>query len=278
MFRLTISEFKDWLACPQRANVKRFLGKWAPSNSSALSIGTAFHKGLESKLKSEPIPIPELVRQLDAKDIPKTTRLLEALESFAFPDWKVLGIEKPVRIQFPAVLGGDHQSPEWELVGRLDGLVEHEGKLWSLQAKTIDSSRPIAEEAQRVVSSFHEVAYDMMLRESGIHVAGTIVLLGVKLSKAAEDRGQPPIMLEVLPRNPERTLNLWQWSVLPTLRRCVLELIDLEANFMNTDDCLGKFGNSKCPLFDVCHHGANLERYAAINFTEPIVSRYPEFD
>lgn len=256
--------------CEYAAGIKHRHKRWSEP-SSALRIGTAFHKGLEAKLGGiplTPLRIAGIASQVpDPKDAKVAQRLLSALEAFKLPAWKVLGIEKPFSMKV--------QSGMHEIVGRLDGIVEDEEGLWSLQGKTISSSKDIEGEQEKVRLSPHEITYHRLCMEEGIDLKGTILVLGVKLSKKAEDAGVQMIQIHKLPRSVMAVAKAW-----PTLFDRILSVANkleskpIDRLFANTDNCLGQYGNSRCPLFVHCHHGASLSGTIESKLTMPLENRY----
>lgn len=268
---LSISDFLDWKGCPHRAGVKRAVGKWVPPGS-ALGIGVSFHKGLELKLAGRPITGMDLEACVSNIATPKDAKvarsLLAALDKLEMPEGTAKGSEVLVTGDLrPGLLG----------VGRLDGLWETPAPaMWSVQGKTISSSRPIAHELERVKNSFHEIFYAELARRTGIELAGTLVIVGVKLSQKARDEGQREVFWEFMPRS-EMAVKARFDNMLPELLRCADDLArpGMWAHwFKDTESCLGKYGNSPCPLFAACHQGADLRNVIETSLTYTLEDRY----
>lgn len=268
---ISVSDLLDYLECPYKARIKRQYKRWAPPGS-ALGIGIAFHKGLELKLAKTPIVGLDKAACLascsDVKDGQVADKLLTHLEAYEMPKGEAISSEEAFSVPF-----GAHN-----IVGRLDGRWTSDGiAQWSLQGKTIASSRPIAAELNRVRLSLHEVLYHYLVsRCLGIQLAGTLVLVGVKLSKKAADEGQATIFHEYMPRE--------GWEVdrmLPGLFRVIERyILDMDepsgVTLRNTGACLGKYGNSPCPLFVHCHQAASLEGTLDTECTHVLEDRYTE--
>lgn len=276
--RLSVSDFKLWLECPHKAVWKARLGRWVPPGG-ALSIGTAFHRGLERWTQGLPVigsdistGLPALLQGVDVKDLKQAEALLRALAATPRPEFETLATE--IQLSMPMSTPG---IPDWELVGTLDGVIRTpDGKLWSSQGKTISSSKPIAEEFERVRDSFHELVYAMLSSRAGWDLSGVFVLCGVKLTEAARKRGQPEILLSWEEHQSDLGV---RFSVLREklgdFARDMFQEAKEHSHFRNTESCLGTFGNSPCPLFAACHQGADLLNYAERNFTHVLEDRYP---
>lgn len=278
--KINISDFKGWRTCPYAAKVKHEFGRWTPP-TDAMRVGTAFHKGLELKLANKPITGLDLEACVsgieDISDAKTARELLAHLNTFTLPPGRALGSEVKLSTPLYDWDTGDMHT----LVGALDGLWEDpDGLLWSLQAKTISSSKPIAHELNRVRLSFHELAYHKLAHDNKRYISGTLVIVGVKLTKKAKEAGQAPIFYEYMPRTWDESEEL-----LPSLEAELLRYaqdMDVDASrasmFRNTDACLGQYGNSPCPLFVHCHQGADLAGVVDTTLTHIREDRYSEID
>lgn len=264
--RLNITMIRDTLKCPQYAHnlhVARRGPVWTPV---ALDVGSLFHEGMERRLRLEPVLKHELpswgMVSQPARDTFDKHKLWVPMNSFEpDPNWEIQGVE--LRVQRPI-------TPNLELVGRLDGFIIWQNKLWDLQWKTY--SDDLLDLIEKVRLSWHEVGYQWMAEHSAptIPWGGTILgacqkLPGYRLTpdengkksreEVTDEMRAAAFTLHFITRSREQQEDMVRQLIQTAMK--VQGELEAGALLRNYDQCFTRFG-SKCAFFDVCHHHGHL--------------------
>lgn len=250
--KISISAYNQWLSCPHAAWWQHNQRTWAPPGR-ALTLGTALHKYMEALLLEQPAPEmplldPEDVRYYEqfVAAVPKDFMAQEGLKV-----WQDSKGEPAVEIALSYEVSGGVQ-----LVGRLDAIVEDmDGRLWSLQWKTVGKGKPIGGELAKILHSHHEMTYQWLAVQSGITLAGTLLGTFRKLSKKDAEAGVPVFALHRLERDYADVVKFMARDLFPQLSRMHSDMYYSGPAPRNWLSCFGFYGNSRCPLFDMCHLG-----------------------
>ena len=190
---ISVSDLKTHVTCPQLYDHTVRQRKARPGDAApALVLGTLIHKALEAKLLRKPwrasIEQHELTLLRDYEPV------LDLWEPPA--TWEVLGTETEVRLPLaPGIMG----------VGRVDGRIRWNGKVWPLQHKSLASTVPTHVFAEVQRTDWHECFYQAAIEaETGEKCGGTILNIIRKLSAGAIARNPgAAIELHYLTRSPE---------------------------------------------------------------------------
>lgn len=264
--RLNITAMRDTLMCPQYGYNKHIVRRGPVWTPVALDVGSLFHEGMEQRLVGEPVikhllPSWGMVSQ-PARDTFDKHKLWIPMNAFApDPNWEIHGIEMRV---------GRAITPNLELVGRLDGFILWQGKLWDLQWKTY--SDDLLDLIEKVRLSWHEVGYQWMAESTAPSIpwGGTILgacqklpgyrmtpdETGKKTREEVTDRmREAAFTLHFITRSPEKQEEMVRQLIQTAMK--VQSELEAGAPLRNYDSCFGKFG-TKCAFYDVCHHHGHL--------------------
>lgn len=254
--RVSISQVKDHLLCPQLAHNRHVLRRGLDKRSDALDWGTLWHREMAFKLMPEwEAPLiyipPEVVQDYDLwrGECPQWQR----------PEgWEVKGVE--VGMSMPL---GQH-----EIVGTLDAIIQWNGKWWHLQHKSLAEGVPISVFCETQRMDFHEVVYQRMAEMQGyLPFGGTILNVLRKLSRKRLRAGEDPYVIEVMTREPELVE-----ETLGDLEEIVTQMAAQGIRpIKNRSACGGLYRNSLCQYHACCGREITLadERYVDLE------ERYP---
>lgn len=281
-----ISQLRNHITCPQLAHnqyvVRRLPANLRPGVSTG--VGTLFHLAAQHRLSRGSVPTDaELLVSAGSGAIWEAWskfKLRLPLEAWQIPsDWKILGVELPLQTDL---------APNLTLQGRLDALVEVDGKLWSLQWKTYADD--LASLIERVQIGWHECyAYPTLVASMGIKLpyAGTILGACRKLpSYRLRDTGTgKKVRVDVTDADRIEAFTFHWLALNPTLysqrAKDVLKYAEdmrLTTDFphnepkRNPDACHGYFGNSRCPYWSSCYDGEDINGPGFV----PILDRYAD--
>jgi hypothetical protein len=263
--KMNVSMLRDYIKCPQLAYNAHVLRRGLAGSSANLEVGTLFHEAMDCKLKglpSDPERPPSYERVSDkARAEWEKHKLWLPIKAWNVPpEWRIVASEIALEKQ-DGVIG---------YVGRLDAIIEYNGKFWSLQWKTY-AGDGLLELCEKVRLSFHEAAYQWLAEQNGYKPWGGTILgacnklpgyriIGGKRQEIGDGERERALTFHYLFRSPakqtEMQLQMRKWST----RAC----IDMGHDRMtpqprNYDMCHGPFGRGRCPYYSVCHEGASLE-------------------
>jgi hypothetical protein len=262
-----ISMMNEWLRCPQLSYNRNVLRREHIARRRPLpfEVGSLLHESMERKesLPSgtdwwEALPSWGTV-SIHARDAWRKHKLWLPIEAYEVPGWRTIGIEMRLA----------HSNLE----GKLDRLVEYNGKFWSLQWKTFDEDLLLLNEKVRI--SHHEAAYQWLAEQNGYTpFGGTILgacqkLPGYRMIEDIHGKRHKEIVTD------EQRINAFTTHYLirsPELQsrmigdiRASLSLLDREMPIEGSDsvrrnyqECFGFSGRGRCQYFDVCHNGADI--------------------
>lgn len=246
-----VSMLKTFVKCPQMGHYEHILRRVSKRRSDALTQGTMWHKAMECK--SQNLDYEPYVLALYPYDREVWDQCLGKIAPLVtFPkEEKVLEVEKELHL--PDFCNG------LPLVGRLDAIVEFQGRIWHRQYKTIAATKPlhVFVETQRV--DWHECAYQRMLELAypGREIGGTILYVTKKINKKTlesnpESAIVPPFYLT---RSDEIVAN-----ALIDMEKVAATIVSMEDVWIlqNPLSCAGPFGNSLCPFFNVCFENGDV--------------------
>ena len=302
--RVNISRIQARLMCPAYEHYRYRLKRAPQFAGVALYTGIAVHKFFEVFLPhaSEVYSRRDAMDALEAEfkkafalcedgderyeklnfDL-KLMRLL--LPQWEVPkDWRVLGVEKIMEVDTP--INGH------TLFGRLDALVEWNGRLWHMQHKTASAYTSIPIYVKAIQRSWHENVYAAMVRKAFPDrlYGGTCLNL---VRKVAQKVAQDPkavhsaFHIEYIPISTKAmndTLTDLD-AIVDTMhfeeedaqaRRVATENAPAFRPVQHHDACTGKYGNSLCAYLDVCEgtdtilssRFADVDPLAAYGLTE----------
>lgn len=274
MFTTTVSEIKEFWACPTRWYLKYVYPRRTPNGVSApLTIGTAWHHFMEKLFNGtdREQALQEMWNEIDE------IVLASANEGFSdlahklsnereklmvagklWNDWldcETLAVEKPLELLIPANEFGEKVPFEDVVIqGKPDRVVrlKHNGKLMHFQHKTIAGSKPVQPYLDTFHRQAHEGAYWWMIRnEYQEEPDGVVLNLMRKLSiKTITESPQSAIQQHMIPitklqafntvRNLARTVN--------AMRSCKIFPSHFLYDVPDLD--MGRYGNSVDPYFE----------------------------
>jgi hypothetical protein len=263
-----VSQWKNWQMCPMFSYFHDVRRRGLESTSVALEIGTAFHKFMEAKLKGAPEPQLELSEEAQRE----WDKLVVFARAWTVPpEWEVRHVERA--LEWP--LGLDI------LQGRLDALVWWNDGYWSLQWKTCSQTANLELLGDSVMVGFHECAYHWLAEQAGyLPFKGTILITAKKLTQKAITEGRNPIAPPVYLTRSKAMVAERITQMREGVHKMVV-VVDPPAFLQwdttkyitkNTDSCMGKFGNSRCQYWQVCHEGGSID---ALPFVD-LKNRYEE--
>lgn len=248
--RTNISSVQAYLECPRLWYYKYVLKRGIESDSEALRLGTIWHQICADERDIE-LSDPEWMHAaLTEFDLWKLEH----------PEVKFLGVE----VEMEAELGGH------TLIGRLDSLIEWNGKLWHGQHKSTAATTNIPIFSKLISRSFHEHGYRKMV-EDKYHkpYGGTILFIAKKLSDKAISEGKSPFMVEFLPITPGSALldDLATFiGLMESSAHCASQWQELGwLPPQNPDACGGRFKNHLCEYIDVCEGKMKIEEMGEVN-------------
>jgi len=251
--RTNISAIQTYLECPRMWYHKYILKRGIETDSEALRLGTTWHQICASERDIE-LSDPEWMHAaLTEFDLWKEDH----------PEVKFLGVEVEMSCQL-----GIHT-----LIGRLDSLIEWNGKFWHGQHKTTAATTNIPIFSKLISRSFHEHGYRKMIEaEGGKPYGGTILFIAKKLTDKALSEGKSPFSVEYLPIHGDLTndlaihINNMEYAL-----HCIAKYEaedDKWAEWLppqNPDSCGGRFKNHLCDYIDVCEGKMKIEAMGSID-------------
>lgn len=252
--RINISALNRYLECPRKWYYEYILGRGRASRSQALLDGILWHQVVSGEVEL-PGDAPPWMK-------PAFEAWLEWKEKHS--DITILGTELPLEAPL-----GPHT-----LFGRLDALVDWEGKLWHMQHKTMAKSRPLDVLIRTQKRSFHEHAYKHLITHTilkdgrlptvtGAHVdrpyGGTILVVCKKITTAL------PIHVEYLTINGGHEEAMTE--VLTVVSRMAWDKAEARrfSPFQNRNSCAGPYLNSLCWAIDACDRLRPIDSYDEID-------------
>lgn len=173
----TVSRLKAWQTCPMKEAL-RYRECIAPiSNRQALRFGSAIHKGLETREISDALYVlndgfyPKDQQEADEHDIAEAT-LIALLETYfeIFPPFQFHQPEK--QFNMPMMISPKSRSRKYMLAGKIDDLVELDGRHWIVEYKT--ASRLDASYFDRLYVDSQISMYMYAMERLGYDIAGVI--------------------------------------------------------------------------------------------------------
>ena len=171
----TVSRLKAWQTCPMKEAL-RYRECLAPKGKkSALAIGSAIHKGIETwdideALKLLCVDFPRDQEEADAQEIAIVT--VEALLNGYFQRFEPFEEHKPEK-PFELRMISDHgRSYKFYIAGKIDDLVEIDGRHWIVEYKT--ASRLDGSYYDRLYVDSQITMYMYAMERLGYDVAGVI--------------------------------------------------------------------------------------------------------
>lgn len=179
------------------------------------------------------------------------------------PPWMQKGLEQYLRLLQTGdykVLAAEHPlaaylTPDTMLIGRVDALVEWNGKCWNLQHKSVRASMPLGRYFQDLARSWHENAYAWLHEEtrargddpklSKLPFGGSLIVLARKLTRGDNVLTIQPVPVTAVDaviaelRDYARSMQTG-WFLGPAVTR------------PNRDACFSPFGHSPCYLLPYC--------------------------
>lgn len=238
--RTNISAIQTYLECPRMWYHKYILKRGIETDSEALRLGTTWHQICASERDIE-LSDPEWMHAaLTGFDLWKEDH----------PEVKFLGVEVEMSCQL-----GAHT-----LIGRLDSLIEWNGKLWHGQHKTTAATTNIPIFSKLISRSFHEHGYRKMVEDKyGKPYGGTILFIAKKLTDKALSEGKSPFSVEYLPIHGDLMDDLL--VIISNMYRA-----NLQGEYpQNPDSCGGRFKNHLCDYIDVCEGKMKIEEMGSID-------------
>lgn len=253
--KTNISAVQAYLECPRLWYHKYILKRGIESDSEALRLGTIWHQICADEREIE-LSDPEWMHSaLTEFDLWKLEH----------PEVKFLGVE----VEMEAELGGH------TLIGRLDSLIEWNGKLWHGQHKTTAATTNIPIFTKLISRSFHEHGYRLMVEQKyGKPYGGTILFIAKKLSDKAISEGKSPFMVEFLPITPGSALlddlkriidRMCPDSIAPNQFMDPGEESNWGLPVQNPDACGGRFKNHLCEYIDVCEGKMSIKEMGEVD-------------
>lgn len=298
----TVSQIKDFWACPQRWYLKHVNPKREPRQKGvALFAGIMWHRFMEKLLAQDPASCPpnsperaalvewlteqfrnEMSDAIAAGQIDRSEQLRKECDSLVaagalWEQWmpcETLGIEVPFELDL-ANYGGPAGA---KVRGRLDHVARFMGRLGHQQHRTLARSKSV----ERYLATFHrnpyECVYWHMLRDQyGEDPFGTLLDLTRKLvpksiSKSpAEALQQHPVPID------EETARKGLDNVARTVAQMMRFAERPELSYSNPDMDLGKFGNSNDPYFEAVDTG-DIDYMMDDERWQTTQNRYTELD
>ena len=249
----TISQVRDYLWCEQYAHNIHTLRRGIERSSKALWLGDLFHQSMAARLLGKPLPFGYGDEFKDPEVTSGFRAMLPFLTTWEVPsDWKVLQVERPLEVPV-----GRHR-----LLCRPDALIVDQAGTWLVQWKTLAKGADLGLNQERVRLSFHECGYHyacsrLSTGHDAKRISGTILGTYKKLTKA-------DLAAHADPFNITRVARDW-WTVVERVDALALvadrmeESIERGKHLKNTDSCFGRFGNSLCQFYQVCHEQGSLK-------------------
>jgi hypothetical protein len=256
----SVSHLKDYLWCPQYSHNLHTLHRGLDRPSTALWLGDIFHQCMAARLLGKPLPFNLLSEFLEPEVIHGFRAMLPFLTTWQVPSsWNVLQVEQALQADV-----GKHR-----LLARPDAIIRDEAGQWLVQWKTLGRSVNLGIHQERVRLSFHECGYHYAVVANAAKlglplnldgprtIAGTILGTYKKLTKSELASGLEPFSLIRLPRT-------WQEVVrtvddMSRVADKMEESLGLGVHLKNLDSCYGRFGNSTCQFYQVCHGSLSLK-------------------
>jgi hypothetical protein len=252
--RVSISQVKDHLLCPQLAHNRHVLRRGLDKRSDALDFGTLWHREMAFRL----------MPKWEAPLIYVPSETLMAYEEWRgeCPEW-----ERPEGWEVEGVeVGMSMPLGQHEIVGTLDAIVKWNGKWWHLQHKSLAESVPLSVFCETQRMDFHEIVYQRMAEMQGyMPFRGTILNVLRKLSRKRLRAGENPYHIEEMTREAELVE-----ETLRDLNR-VIEAMQFETPIKNRSACGGLYRNSLCQYHSVCGREITLDDERYVDLEE----RYP---
>ncbi len=251
--KTNISAIQAYLECPRLWYYKYIEKRGIETDSEALRLGTIWHQICAEERDIE-LSDPEWMHSaLTEFDLWKEEH----------PEVKFLGVEVEMSCQL-----GSHT-----LIGRLDSLIEWNGKLWHGQHKTTAATTNIPIFSKLISRSFHEHGYRRMVEDKyGKPYGGTILFIAKKLTDKALSEGKSPFSVEYLPIHGDLTHDIKRIidrmaadSVVPNVFSDPGEESNWGLPYQNPDSCGGRFKNHLCDYIDVCEGRMKLETMGEID-------------
>lgn len=284
MFVTTISEVKAFWACPQRWYWQFVAPRRSPRHeAAALVVGTAWHKFMEARLNGSSVEAAlgeiETVMTAGINEAIGVGRLKQAKEleteweklQVAGPLWKdwleaeTLAVEKPLSLTFNDLGIRINGKPDRKIRLRSNG------RMGSMQHKTLGASKPVDPYLLTFVRSPHECTYWSMLEEEDREEPFGVVVnilrkLSIKTIKEAPEIAMQqhiiPISREQACRGVRNVLSTCQMMKRWAENGPQLEVTMAESRFgwfgemwNNPDRDLGQFGNSADPYLEALTTG-----------------------
>lgn len=279
MFTTTVSEIKQFWACPTRWYLMYVHPRRKPrSQPTALTAGTAWHEFMESLLNNTPREkalaaleanmrsvIDESISEgwiAKADDLEKELeRLLIAGE--LWKDWlpcETLGVEEAFELLIPA---GDTKygsiSPQSDLriLGRLDRQIRLNDtkRIGHYQHRTRGGSKPVAPYLDTFHRNPHEGVYWAMMEEKfNEEPFGTVLSLLRKLSiKTIREKPETALQTHLIPITKEQAYQTVR-NVIVTCNQ-MTKVANGGQIWDNPDMDMGRYDNSIDPFFEALSTG-----------------------
>ena len=137
----TVSRLKAWQTCPMKEALRYREGLAPISNRPALRFGSAIHKGLETRDITAALDVlndgffPRDQQEADEHDIAEAT-LIALLDTYfeRFPPFAEHQPEK--QFDMPLMLDGKRRSRKFRIAGKIDDLIQKDGRDWIVEYKT----------------------------------------------------------------------------------------------------------------------------------------------
>ena len=249
----TISQVRDYLWCEQYAHNLHTLHRGIERSSKALWLGDLFHQSMAARLLGKPLPFGYGDEFKDPEVTSGFRAMLPFLTTWEVPSsWKVLQVERPLEVPV-----GRHR-----LLCRPDALIMDQHGTWLVQWKTLAKGADLGLHQERVRLSFHECGYHWAASTGGMDgqngaISGTILGTYKKLTKAELSAGTNPFILTRVAR--DRATVVERVDALALVANRMEESIERDKHLKNTDSCFGRFGNSLCQFYQVCHEQGSLK-------------------
>jgi hypothetical protein len=248
--RLSVSQLKAVLVCPQYAHFKYVVGRGV-APSTALTLGSLWHLAMASHLE------PNSDRQKAYEDalatapnevLTKWDALLPALETWRMPDgWEIVQVEQALTLELTSAI----------LIGTPDTIVRWNGGFWHLQHKTLAPGIPLDVFGELTRTDWHECVYELMLAQAGFNpVRGTILNIVRKLSA------------KTIAASPHTALSIQYITRTPIDITTAMGDVDHLAHLLYTDEiycglknraaCAGPYRNHLCEYKPVCDNQCDL--------------------
>ncbi len=254
--KISVSQIKRHRSCPMLSHYEYdMLRMPAGQVAVALGVGTVTHAAFESLLQGGDWRVAaEISLEELHTDLPRDIKLEEIRSQWDSisiciergwktpDDWEIISVEQEMEVPC-----GNHL-----LVGRLDGVVGWNGKIWHHQIKTVPSNKPCAIYAEQQRTDWHEGVYQRMAEARYDDVAGTILTLVRKLTLTAATKApHTAFQTFYLPRSKEEVDEMFA-DIEQEVNDIEAEMEGERRIIKNRSFCAGQYGNSLCAYKEVC--------------------------